>query len=84
MLQLDRSYVLCNDLHQDLIKTSTEAFIQGATLFWLLGKMSQPQRAQGGGPKAYADLCENCEPMMKSGSTSKLSQVGRGRNVLNY
>lgn len=41
--------------------------------------MSHPRRTRGGGPKTYADLCENCEPMTKSPSTSKLSQVRRGR-----
>lgn len=37
--------------------------------------MAKPRRTRGGGPKAYADLCENCEPMVRSSSTSKLSQV---------
>jgi hypothetical protein len=40
--------------------------------------MSQPKRTRGSGPKNYADLCENCEPMIKSGSSSKLSQVRLG------
>ncbi|KAG0591885.1 hypothetical protein KC19_1G209400 [Ceratodon purpureus] len=35
--------------------------------------MSHPRGTHGGGPKGYAHLCENCEPM-KCGSTSKLSQ----------
>ena len=40
--------------------------------------MSHPRGTHGGGPKGYAHLCENCEPM-KCGSTSKLSQVRCGR-----